>query len=113
MRNQQTSLRRNPLLLLAIAAVVLVGLVASSNAFEPARVHAQADLAIEGSCEPAIRPNETALVYCTVTLTNNGDEAATDLSGSVFIAEGCQIPSRFAFIDRTLNEGLVRTIPPR
>ncbi len=83
----------------ALLAAALAGITAGAST-----AHAQPVLELEGGCDPdAIRPNETALVSCTVTVTNNGDETATNLVGTLFIAEGCDIPGRFTFIDRTVD----------
>ena len=76
---------------IALLAATLVGISTSAR---PA--HATPVLELEGGCDPsAVRPNELTLVSCTVRLTNSGDEAATNLTGTLFIAEGCDIPSRF------------------
>jgi hypothetical protein len=104
-------LASRPVILLAIAAAVVLALAVGDNLTQPGTAHADVQLEMNGSCEPDIRPNEPALVSCTVTVTNNGTEAATNLNGSVFIAEDCQIPSRFSFIDRTYNDTLERTLP--
>ena len=96
----------------AFAVAIMLGLGIGNGTFQPEAAHAAGQLEIEGSCEPAsVRPNETALIHCTVTLTNTGDEALTDLTGSVFIAEGCNLPGRFAFIERRSGDELILTEP--
>jgi len=106
------------LFLVLAAAAALVALALGSGAMNPPSAGAEAVLEIEGACEPeSVRPNEPVLVVCTVSLTNTGDEPATALSGTVFIADGCAIPSTFTFIDRTLDGvlmeplGLFFTVP--
>ena len=88
----------------AIAALIAAAVLFGFGAFEPGAATAAAELDIQGFCEPdSVRPNEAVMVSCTTTLTNTGVEPLTGLTGSVFIAEGCSIPSRFTFVDRMLN----------
>jgi hypothetical protein len=89
-------LLRPAALAVALAATLFIG------GLWPSPAHAQPVLGIEAGCEPAIRPNETALVTCTASITNSGDEAATELEAALFFAQACALPG-FTVIDRTVD----------
>ncbi|MCH8025897.1 MAG: hypothetical protein IH866_03795 [Chloroflexi bacterium] len=96
----------------ALAAIAVALAVVSSLSLSTDSAHAQPVIEVEGACEPSpVRPNEPALISCTVRITNAGDVTATSLVGNIFIAGGCDIPSRFSFIDRTVDGVLVATAP--
>ena len=102
-----TAARPAALAVIAAALAVLTSLSLGTDS-----AHAQPVIEIEGSCDPSsVRPNEPALVSCTVRITNAGDEAATSLIGDIFIAESCDIPSRFSFIDRLVDGELIAVDP--
>lgn len=95
---------------LALIAAAIIAVSSLSVDIDSAR--AQPAIEIEGACDPSpVRPNEPALVSCTVRITNSGDETAINLIGDIFIAEGCDIPTRFSFIDRRVEGELVAVDP--
>ena len=95
---------------LAVIAAALAVVGSLSVGIDSA--HAQPVIEVEGACDPSpVRPNEPALISCTVRITNAGDETATSLVGDIFIADDCAIPSRFSFIDRTVDGELVAVGP--
>ena len=96
----------------ALAVIAAALAVVSSLSLGADSAYGQPIIEVEGACDPSpVRPNEPALISCTVRITNRGNEMATSLIGDIFIADDCAIPSRFSFIDRTIDGVLVATGP--
>ncbi|MCH7837349.1 MAG: TolC family protein [Chloroflexi bacterium] len=100
----------------ALAVAILAFLIAAgfgAGALSTERASAQPALTFDGSCTPdSVRPGEPALITCTVSITNEGTETATNLVGSLGPASGCSLPNPLpTFIDRTHNGELVSTAP--
>ncbi|MCH8900699.1 MAG: hypothetical protein IIC88_00185 [Chloroflexi bacterium] len=100
----------------ALAVAVLAFLIAAgfgAGALSTERASAQPALTITGGCTPdSVRPGEPALITCTVSITNEGTETATNLVGNLGPSSSCNLPSPLpTFIDRTHNGELVSTAP--
>ena len=100
----------------ALVVAVLSFLIAAgfgTGAFDAQQVGAQPALTFDGSCTPdSVRPDELALLRCTVVITNEGTETATSLVSNLGPASACNIPSPLpTFIDRLVNGEPVSTAP--
>ena len=100
----------------ALVVAVLAFLIAAgfgAGALSTERASAQPALTITGSCTPdSVRPGEPALLTCTVSITNEGTETATNLVSNLGPASGCALPNPLpTFIDRTHNGEMVATDP--
>ena len=100
----------------ALAVTILAFLIAAgfgAGALSTERASAQPALTITGGCTPdSVRPGEPALITCTVSITNEGTETATNLVGNLGPSSSCSLPSPLPmFIDRTHNGELVSTAP--
>lgn len=85
--------RRGALRLLLALAIVAGLLVFGS--LGTGHVQAQPVLELDVSCQPdPVRPNEGALMTCTIRTTNSGDEAATNLVSEVAASSNCALPSQ-------------------
>jgi hypothetical protein len=93
-------------LVVALAATLFIG------GLWPSTAHAQPVLSIEAGCAPAIRPNETAVVTCSASVTNTGDAAAIELAAFLSFSANCALPIDFRTIDKTVNGSTVPVGPP-
>ena len=86
--------------ILAFAAVLAAGSVAP--------VQAAVDVTSDNSCVPSsIRPGEDALVTCTLTIANGGDETAVNVTQEVTNADSLAPPS-LSIYTRTIDGQPVR-----
>ena len=110
-RSLQVIARPAALVVAVLAFLIAVGF--GAGAFSTERASAQPALTITGGCTPdSVRPGEPALITCTVNITNEGTETATNLVGNLGLASGCSLPNPLpTFIDRTHNGELVSTAP--
>lgn len=76
-------------LVLAVSGFLLAGALWPGGS-----AHAAAELALDVSCDPGtVRPHETAVITCTIVLTNAGDETAENVSTSVWLSDNCRLPT--------------------
>ena len=86
---------------LALGAILAFAAIMAAGSVAP--VQAAADVTFDGSCLPtSIRPGEDALVTCTSTFTNNGDETAFNVTQEATIADGLAIPF-FSIYNQTVD----------